>query len=107
MTEPITKQPTAAATPPVASTVQGVSVSANPIPPVAAVVPPPVVKASSVQVGGDHYKNYHIQPFEFAMANNLNFLQGTIIKYVLRYKQKGGLEDLKKASHTLSLLMEW
>ena len=103
----------AAPKPPVAS--PGVSVSvaspavaeAKPItaaPTVAQTVAP---KASSVQVGGDHYKNLHIQPFQYVMDNDLNFMQGSAIKYITRYKDKGGIEDLKKAIHTIELLIEW
>src|SRR5262245_8225425 len=87
--------------PPVASTVQGVSASPPPAP---AAAP---VKASSVQVGGDHYKNCHLQPFQYAMDNSLNYLQSNAVKYVTRYKDKGGVEDLKKAIHTIQLLIEW
>ena len=55
------------------------------------------------QVGGDHYKNYKIQPYEFIRKNNLNHYQGVIIKYVVRYLQKGKQEDLKKIIHYTKL----
>lgn len=58
------------------------------------------------QVGGGHYKKYAIQPVEYAMANNLNYCQANAIKYVTRYRDKGGLEDLKKAIHNIEILME-
>lgn len=58
------------------------------------------------QVGGDHYKNYKIQPVEFIHANNIGYFEGCIIKYVLRWRQKNGTEDLKKAKHYIDLLME-
>lgn len=58
-----------------------------------------------VQVGGSHYKNYKIQPVEFAMANSLNLCQANIVKYVVRYKEKGGLGDLLKAKHYIDLLI--
>lgn len=38
-----------------------------------------------------------ISPFEYIKANNLDFFEGNIIKYITRYKEKNGLEDLKKA----------
>ena len=63
-------------------------------------------KALEKQVGGDHYKQMKIQPMEFSMANNLNACQHTAIKYICRYKHKGGKEDIKKAIHTLELLKE-
>ncbi len=68
-----------------------------------------VVKMSSAfdsQVGGSHYKNLAIQPLEFIVANELDFPTGNVVKYVVRYKLKGGLEDLKKARHYLDLLIE-
>lgn len=59
------------------------------------------------QVGGGHYKSMAIQPVEFVMKNNLNFLQGCIIKRICRYKSKGTpLEDLEKAKHEIDLLIE-
>ena len=64
-------------------------------------------KASAGQVGGSHYAKYPIQPSEFIFDNGLNWLQGNVIKYTVRYKDKGGLEDLKKARHYIDLLIEW
>jgi hypothetical protein len=63
--------------------------------------------AMSSQVGGDHYKNLHIQPFEYSLANGLNACQHTAIKYITRYQEKGGIDDLKKAIHTIEFLIEW
>ena len=59
------------------------------------------------QIGGNHYKELKIQPMEFSMANNLNALQHTIIKYITRYKDKNGIEDIKKAIHCCQLLLEY
>ena len=64
-------------------------------------------KALDVQVGGDHYKILKIQPMEYSMANGLNACQHTIIKYVTRYASKNGVEDLKKARHTIDLLIDF
>lgn len=58
------------------------------------------------QVGGDHYKKYPIQPVQYAMANDLNYCQANAIKYITRYKDKGGVEDLKKAIHNIEILIE-
>lgn len=66
-------------------------------------VPP---SAFNEQVGGAHYKNMKIQPINFILANDLNFTQGVVIKYVCRYKAKNGIEDLKKAIHFLEMLIE-
>ena len=61
----------------------------------------------NTQVGGDHYTKLKIQPMEYSMANNLNACQHTVIKYVTRYQDKNGIEDLKKARHTLDMLIEF
>ena len=63
-------------------------------------------KATDIQVGGDHYKCFKIQPVEFIEKNNLSFCQGNVIKYVTRFKDKNGIEDLKKAKHYIDLLIE-
>ena len=57
----------------------------------------------SRQVGGSHYKNFHIQPYEFISKNNLSFFQGNVVKYVCRYQRKGGAEDIKKIMHYCQL----
>ena len=59
----------------------------------------------SEQVGGGHYKGMKIQPVEFILANELGFCEGNAIKYICRYKQKGGVEDLKKVIHYAQLLI--
>jgi len=62
--------------------------------------------ASLQQVGGDHYCNMAIQPAEYAQLNNLNFIEGCVVKYVSRHRNKNGAEDIKKAIHFLNLLLE-
>lgn len=62
--------------------------------------------AAQQQIGGNHYTKLAIQPMHYSLANNLNAAQHTIIKYVTRYQDKGGVEDLLKARHTLDLLIE-
>jgi hypothetical protein len=66
-----------------------------------------VAKASSIQVGGGHYAKYKIQPTEFIHANNVPFIEGNIIKYVMRHREKNGVEDLKKAKHYIDLLIQF
>ena len=58
------------------------------------------------QVGGDHYSKLAIQPVEYITKNKLTYLQGNVIKYVTRYKDKNGLEDLQKARHYIDMLIE-
>ena len=64
------------------------------------------MKALKQQVCGDHYSKLAIQPAVYAEQNKLSYLQGTIIKYVTRYKDKGGVEDLAKAMHSIKILIE-
>ena len=58
------------------------------------------------QVGGSHYNRYPMQPIEYAMANRLNYCQANAIKYITRYRDKGGREDLEKAIHNIQILIK-
>jgi hypothetical protein len=58
------------------------------------------------QEGGDHYSKHKIQPYAFIQTNGLSFFQGNVIKYVVRYKDKNGIEDLKKIIHYCELEIE-
>lgn len=59
------------------------------------------------QVGGQHYKK-GIQPFEYAMANNLNSLEFSVVKYLRKKGDKAKrLEDLNKAKDCLEKLIWW
>lgn len=58
------------------------------------------------QIGGDHYRARAIQPIEYCLANNLPFCEGNVIKYVTRWRERGGLEDLLKAKHYIEFLIE-
>jgi hypothetical protein len=55
------------------------------------------------QEGGNHYQKHKIQPYTFITENQLSFFQGNVIKYVVRYKDKNGVEDLKKIIHYCQL----
>ena len=55
------------------------------------------------QVGGKHYKDMGIQPYEFISKNNLSFFQGNVVKYVCRYLNKNGIQDLEKIIHYCEL----
>ena len=58
-------------------------------------------------MGGDHYRDFQIQPAEFIAKNNLSFLQGSIIKYICRYRLKNApVEDARKAVHYCEMLLE-
>jgi len=58
------------------------------------------------QVDGGHYVKLKIQPMEYSMANKLDACQHTVVKYVTRFRSKGGKADLLKAIHTLEMLIE-
>jgi hypothetical protein len=64
------------------------------------------MNALNTQIGGSHYREYTIQPIEFIHANNIPFIEGNIIKYVIRHKSKNGLQDLIKAKHYIDLLIQ-
>ena len=65
------------------------------------------VKATDTQIGGDHYTKLAIQPMRYSMENGLDALQHTIIKYVTRFRDKAGIEDLEKAKHCIDMLIEF
>ena len=65
------------------------------------------VKATDKQIGGDHYTKLAIQPMRYSMENGLDALQHTIIKYVTRFRDKAGIEDLEKAKHCIDMLIEF
>lgn len=69
------------------------------------------MSARLTQIGGDHYATKAVQPWD-AMASWMTpeqfegYLRGCIVKYVARYPDKGGLQDVKKAAHYLQRLVE-
>jgi len=65
------------------------------------------MKANEKQVGGNHYSKLKIQPMEYNLANGMNYAQANAIKYITRYKDKNGIEDLKKAIHCIELLIDF
>lgn len=65
------------------------------------------MKATETQVGGGHYAKFKIQPTEFIYKNDVPFIEGNIIKYVMRHRDKNGIEDLKKARHYIDLLIHF
>lgn len=64
------------------------------------------LKPSEQQVGGDHYRQRSIQPWDIWQEYGMNAFEGAVLKYLLRWRSKGGVEDLKKARHTLDKLIE-
>lgn len=64
------------------------------------------LKPGEQQVGGDHYRQRSIQPWDIWQEYGMNAFEGAVLKYLLRWRDKGGVEDLKKARHTLDKLIE-
>lgn len=58
------------------------------------------------QVAGTHYKKLKIQPVTYIHANNIGFMEGSAIKYLSRWRDKGGVDDLQKAKHFIEMLIE-
>ncbi len=58
------------------------------------------------QVSGNHYKRFKIQPVEFIVANNLDYIEGNVIKYICRHSFKNGIEDINKIIHYCEILKE-
>ena len=61
---------------------------------------------TNTQVGGDHYSKLEIQPITYIHGNDLTYLEGNVIKYVTRHRDKGGALDIEKAVHYLGLILE-
>lgn len=64
------------------------------------------MSANNRQVGGNHYKRFRVQPWDAIIDWNLGYLDGTAIKYISRWRHKGGIEDLEKAIHFLEKQIE-
>jgi len=62
-------------------------------------------EANKTQVAGGHYQS-KIQHWDFVVANDLNYFEGQITKYVTRCRKKNGLQDLEKAQHFLAKYIE-
>lgn len=58
------------------------------------------------QVGGTHYREHAIQPWDIIDSYGLNFYEGNALKYLLRWRSKNGVEDLRKAIHYLEKIIE-
>jgi hypothetical protein len=64
------------------------------------------MSALNEQPGGTHYKSKAIQPIQYIHANGIGYCEGNVIKYVSRWRDKNGLQDLLKARHYIDLLIE-
>jgi len=57
-------------------------------------------------VNPSHYKQGNIEVIEFILDQNLNYMDGNVVKYITRYRHKNGLEDLKKARWYINKIIE-
>lgn len=65
------------------------------------------MSANDTQVGGDHYKSPgKVEHWDIVAQHDLDYFQGQITKYVMRWKKKNGLQDLEKAEHFLAKYLE-
>lgn len=64
------------------------------------------MSANDTQIAGSHYKAKAIQPWDYIASNELGYFEGNIVKYVSRWREKGGVDDLRKARHYLEKLIE-
>lgn len=64
------------------------------------------MSANDNQIGGQHYAKKTIQPWDFIAANELGYFEGNVVKYLSRWRDKGGVQDLHKAAHYLQKLIE-
>ncbi len=63
------------------------------------------MSALSHQEGGSHYKDMKIQPVDFIHDNGIPYLEGNVIKYIVRHRSKNGRQDLLKAMHYIEILI--
>ena len=61
---------------------------------------------SANNTGPGHYKDKPMQVWDYVVANNLGYLEGNVVKYISRWRQKGGVDDLRKAKHYIEKLIE-
>ena len=64
------------------------------------------MSALDTQVAGSHYKDKAIQPVQYIYANGIGYFEGCAIKYLTRWQDKGGIDDLRKARHYIDMLIE-
>ncbi|WP_208618348.1 DUF3310 domain-containing protein [Aggregatibacter kilianii] len=64
------------------------------------------VAVTDIQIGGNHYHSFAVQPFEFIYKNKIPYAEGSVIKSICRWVNKGNIEDLQKARHYIDLIIE-
>ena len=64
------------------------------------------MSVNEIQVAGSHYKKQAIQAWDYIALNGIPYLEGNVIKYVSRWRDKGGIADLEKARHYIDKIIE-
>lgn len=64
-------------------------------------------KVKEKQIGGSHYKDKKIQPIDYIKANDLDFCEGSIVKYITRHREKNGAEDIRKIIHYCEFILKY
>lgn len=62
--------------------------------------------ANATQVAGDHYKRHKYETWDVILDWELGYLDGNAVKYLSRWRLKGGVQDLRKAAHYIQKLIE-
>ena len=57
-------------------------------------------------ISPDYYQRGNIEVTDFIIDQSMSFLEGNVVKYITRYKEKSGIEDLRKARWYLEKLIE-
>ena len=65
------------------------------------------MKAIDTQIGGSYYKDMPYQPIALIDKLELDYFSGNVLKYLCRYRQKGGINDLEKARHYCQLARDF
>ena len=61
--------------------------------------------SKDIQIGGSHYKDLEIPTIDYILGNQLGYAEGNVVKYVSRWRDKGGIEDLRKAKQYIDFLI--
>jgi hypothetical protein len=70
------------------------------------ILDPTKAGANAVQHGGNHYKQFKFETWDVILDWSLGYLDGNAVKYLSRWRHKGGVEDLRKAKHYIEKLIE-
>ena len=63
-------------------------------------------KENMTEADPDHYSNLPMEPWDFIQQNKLDFFEGNVVKYICRWKNKGGVTDLRKAITYIEKIIE-